>query len=95
MFKYNINLNRDAGNKLTDRTSICVMSTCADWEKQKSDNRRLLPGIWNVELFQVNNDGINEILNVPVNCFGSSLRKVIVFGPPYPSEMKLEHAAIE
>lgn len=74
-----------------------VVYVCAedvDWERQKNNYHKLLPGVWNVELIQVNSTNTQQNFSVPINCYGSSLRKVIIFGPPYPSQIKIEHAYI-
>lgn len=73
---------------------IPLVYACAeddDWKKQKQDFKTLLPGIWKVEEVDLSEN--KKILSV--NCDGTVLRKIIIFGPPYPSTLKMEEAYLE
>lgn len=62
-----------------------------DWKKQKQDFKTLLPGVW--EAGEIDLTGDDATLTV--NCEGTVLRKIIIFGPPYPSVLKIERAYLE
>ena len=77
--------------------SLALVYACAedtDWEKQKK-TEEIIRGIWYVKEFPLNNDLVNEQLSTPLTCFGSVLRKIILIGPPYPVEIKIENISLK
>lgn len=77
---------------------IPIIYSCAeenDWKMQKNDYSKLLPGVWKVELFQPNNDVTEQNISIPISCYGSTLRKIILIGPPFSTEMNIKRAYLE
>lgn len=73
---------------------IPLIYACAeqtDWQRQQRDFKTFLPGVWKVK----NLDLHTPRLTLPINCNGSVLRKIIIFGPPYPVKMLVDGAILE
>lgn len=74
-------------------SKLSFIYACAeddDWHKQKKDFSVLLPGVWKTESFDLSKDKII----LPIDCNGSVLRKIIIFGPPYPARMQINSAIL-
>lgn len=63
----------------------------ADWQKQKENFSMLLPGVWRVERVDLN----TARTALQINCNGSVLRKIIIFGPPYPAKILVNSAILQ
>ena len=62
-----------------------IFYSCAeniDWKRQTKNADALVPGVWNRIILST--EDISDI-TIPINCYGSLLRKIIIIGPPYPS----------
>ncbi|MDO8657400.1 MAG: hypothetical protein Q7K55_01570 [Candidatus Levybacteria bacterium] len=87
----------DVLDKVGYYNKLSLFYVCAensDWEKQESDFKMLVAGIWKNETIIVDRDIVNNI-SLPIDCYGSKLRKIIIIGPPYPIKMRIENARIE
>lgn len=75
--------------------SLTLVYACAedvDWEKQKKSSETI-GGIWYVREFPLNRNRTDEQMTISLTCFGSILRKIILVGPPVPSEIIIEAVA--
>lgn len=73
--------------------SLALIYACAedvDWEKQ-SKTPQAIGGIWDVVEFPLNSNQVMEQLTTSLTCFGSVLRKIILIGPPFPSEITIQN----
>lgn len=79
---------------ISDYNRIPLVYACAeeeDWRKQKQNFGILFPGVWKVGKIDLR----ENIITVPINCDGTVLRKIIIFGPPYPVTARAERVRIE
>ena len=70
---------------MDDSKKLTIFYACAedsDWKRQTESADALVPGVWNRMILSM--EDISDI-TVPINCYGSLLRKIIIIGPPYPS----------
>lgn len=75
-------------------SKLSLVYACAeddDWETQKRNFSKLLSGVWHNEEFDLR----NKKIALSINCNGSVLRKIVIFGPPYPGELKINNAFLE
>lgn len=71
--------------------SLTMLYVCAedsDWDKQKNSTLAV-DGIWNIKEIPLNPDLLDEKIQISFTCFGGVLRKIILIGPPIPSEINV------
>lgn len=76
--------------------SLALVYACAedsDWEKQKK-SPEMLGVIWYAKEFPLNKNQGSQKLSMPFTCFGSVLRKIILIGPPIPSEITIRNISL-
>lgn len=89
--------NLDLLNSLTSLryySRIPLIYACAedvDWQRQNKNFGILLPGVWKVKEI----DLTEKKIILPINCNGSSLRKIIIFGPPYATKILVNSATLQ
>lgn len=76
--------------------SLALVYACAedeDWEKQQKSSETI-GGMWYVKEFPLNNNKPDEEISTSFTCFGSTLRKLILIGPPTPSKIIIDNISL-
>lgn len=77
--------------------SLALIYACAeddDWEKQKK-SQEMIGGMWYTKEFPLKKNRASEELTLDLTCFGSVLRKIVIIGPPYPSQLTIENIVLQ
>lgn len=79
-----------------DRLSIAY--ACAekeDWRKQQEASHRAVPDVWQQVTLTFIPDGKTRDMEIPLDCRGSVLRKVLMIGPRYPITMHIDSVVLQ
>ena len=93
--------DKDVLNKLLadiNHYELNLVYACAedqDWQKQNGNLGDFIPEVWNIRTISIDDIERDQTrVSVPINCYGSVLRRIIIIGPPFPSKLEIKNASI-
>lgn len=81
-----------------DEVLLTIRYACAekkDWDIQKEDPSEPVANIWKDEKTPVSNLHTFQETTLPIDCYGSVLRKVIILADPYPTNITLKRITLQ
>lgn len=87
----------DALSEFTRPYALTLYYACAeqrDWLKQESAIQQQVPDIWKSSSIPIDASGEQDV-EIPLDCNGSVLRKIVFIGPPYPSEIGVSQVRLQ